>query len=273
MQFCTQVGFGGLVAWLNCRLTKKVLQEIIWGMQSKKIMNREQGTLAIYLPRPMLVAEFRETFSLWIDESHLPAGLTAVQACALFNHAEDGKPLNDLSPYRFQVDGNWGLVHAIGASACAVLRKFGQLAPDGPMSMGMAKAKFEERNVGCLLVDAPASYVIPEMVVCRNARQYARWRSAPCGDKRQYLQQCLQKALQRQADFLGITLQVQQPEIICFGQERTIPKVRRSPANAFLRVASVEFALPLVLHGHWAAGALINRGFGVIFDGKNVEQP
>ena len=140
-------------------------------------------------------------------------------------------------------------------------------------AMGMAKAKFEERNVGCLLVDAPANYVIPEMVVCRNARQYARWRSAPCGDKRQYLQACLQKALQRQADFLGLKLQVQQPEIICFGQERVIPKVRRSPANAFVRVASVEFTLPLVLHGHWAAGSLINRGFGVIFEGKNVEQP
>lgn len=234
-------------------------------MQHGIITNSRQGTLGFYMPRPLSTGDYREAFSLWLDEAKTAAGLTDDQASGIFNHTVDGKTRNDLSPYRFATDGSWGLLHAIGDEPTCVIRRVANAAMRAKrLPALLAAPRWEDRNVGIVQSSEAVIYTVPEMIICRSAEQHERWKRAPRAQKHAHIQDLLQRGIRRQMTMLGFEADVGTPTVVQCDRERAIPKLRSTAANAFVRVAFVSFELPAVLHGHWAAGALINRGFGAI---------
>ncbi|SFF31107.1 hypothetical protein [Paracidovorax wautersii] len=234
-------------------------------MPHKIIINSRQGILGFYMPRPMATGDFREACSLWLDEIKGVAELTDEQVNGIFNHSQDGRPRNALSPYRFSTDGNWGLLHAVGETATGIVRRVANVAVKNErLPAVLAAPRWEDRNVGIVSAPTPVLYEIPEMIVCRDATQHKLWARASRAQKLQHVQQLVRRGLARQLEMLGCDLDLAQPVVVRCERERAVPKLRRTSANAFVRVAAVAFELPVVLHGHWAAGALINRGFGAI---------
>lgn len=234
-------------------------------MQHKIITNARQGTLGFYMPRPLTTGDFREACSLWLDEAKGATGLSDAQISGIFNHEADGKSRNDLSPYRFATDGSWGLLHAIGDDATAVVRRVANTAIQAKrLPALLAAPRWEDRNVGIVEASQPVVYHVPEMIVCRNALQHNHWRRAARSQKVARVQDLLHRGIQRQMAMLGFQADVGMPQVVQCERERAVPLLRRTAANAFVRVAVVSFILPAALHGHWAVGALINRGFGAI---------
>lgn len=235
-------------------------------MQHKIIANAKQGSLGFFMPRKMTIGDFREACSLWIDGVRTAAGLSIEQVNCIFNHGGNGQPRNDLSPYRFGTDGDWGLVHALGDDAIAVVKRLADVAMAGSrLPAALAAPRWEDRNVGVMLDGEPMHYWIPEMIVCRDAEQYVRWMASTKNSKLAHVEDLLGRGLQRQVHLLGLQMELPRVEVTSIQRERVVPKLRAVRANALVRVASIGFTLPAALHGHWAAGALINRGFGAIY--------
>jgi hypothetical protein len=63
---------------------------------------------------------------------------------------------------------------------------------------------------------------------------------------------------------LGFQVVLPDVTVMEIKRERAVPKLRKAQANAYVRIASTAFTMDATLHGHWAAGALINRGYGAI---------
>jgi hypothetical protein len=234
-------------------------------MQHKSISNARQGSLGFYLPRPLGTGEFREACSLWVGEARSAAGISADDANGIFNHSADGRPRNHLSPYRFATDGNWGLVHALGDEAVGVLKKLADVAMSSPRLPALfATPQWEDRNVGVELDGEQVSYWLPDMIVCRNAEQHARWNKSTRTEKAAHVQDLLDRGIRRQLELLGLQVELPQVSVVEIKRERAVPKLRKTPANAYVRVATTAFTMGARLHGHWAAGSLINRGYGSI---------
>lgn len=235
-------------------------------MQHRIISNARQGSLGLFMPKPMATGEFRESCSLWIDEARIAAGLSLDLASGIFNHVADGRPRHDLSPFRFATEGNWGLVHAVGDEAVGILKRLADAATMGVARLPAAFAapRWEDRNVGIVLDGTDVWYWLPEMIVCRNAEQHVRWNKSNTAEKSAHVQDLITRALKRQMNMLGFRLTLPVVSVREIKRERAIPKLRKVQANAYVRVASIAFTMSATLHGHWAAGALINRGYGAI---------
>lgn len=242
-------------------------------MQHKSIANARQGSLQFFLPRPLTAAEFRETCSLWIDSVRQSAGLTAEQVNAIFNHDLSGRPSNHLSAYRFCTDGNWGFLHALGEDAMALLRRIADRATERSTAR-ISAPRWEDRNVGVVLQSPPIHYWAPEMVVCRNAEQHVRWQRASLADKRAHVLDLVTRSLARQLQMLQLDVEIPAIEITAIKHERAVPRLASSAlrANAYVRLAAVAFSLPANLHGHWAVGGLVNRGYGSVLPLHDLEQ-
>ncbi len=217
------------------------------------------------MPCPLATGEFREACSLWIEGARASAGLDLELTNGIFNHATDGRPRNDLSPYRFATEGNWGLVHAVGDDAVAVLKRLADVAVDGArLPAALAAPRWEDRNVGIVLDGECVRYWLPEMIVCRNAEQHARWNRSSRSEKTAHVKDLVHRGINRQLQLLGFEVSLPDVTVIEIKRERAVPKLRKAQANAFVRIASTAFTMDATLHGHWAAGALINRGYGAI---------
>ena len=234
-------------------------------MQHRIISNARQGSLGFFMPRPLATGEFRELCSLWVDEARQSAGLGTDLTNGIFNHATDGRPRNDLSPYRFATEGHWGFVHAVGDEAVAILKRLADVAmASNRLPATFAAPRWEDRNVGVVLDGEDVRYWLPQMIVCRNAEQHARWNKSSRAEKVAHVQDLLTRGINRQLDLLGLEVAMPEITVIEIKRERAVPKLRKAKANAYVRIASTAFTMNATLHGHWAAGALINRGYGVI---------
>lgn len=228
------------------------------------IRNEMQGTLAFFLPRPMITSEFRDVFALWLEgrRQFLEAGHGRVGA--LFHHGMDGRPLPGLSPYRFVADGHWGCIHALGKDAVALLRSIARCAAQAPLPACLSTPQWEDRNVG-FVAGVPGTYEVTDLVVCQSARQFQCWSKAPEAEKLQHVQDLLKRGFERQLQLLKLDAPLPELQLQHVGQERTMPKLRHAVSKAYVRVACARFSLEASLHGHWAIGSLASRGFGSVY--------
>lgn len=184
----------------------------------------------------------------------------------MFHHEPDGRPAQHLSSFRFEARGNWGHIFAVGEQAGSLLERIGKeviRAPDP--KPWLCRPILSEQEIQMNESDEPVVYSVSNLVICRDAQQHKMWMGSSETAKQEHVQDVLQRGLSRQLQILGVTFDVPAPAVQTISHERAVPKLHSMPqANVFVRVASVLFGVPLDLRGHWAAGALVNRGYGRI---------
>lgn len=242
-------------------------------MQHKTIASKQQGILSFFLLHPQGSDEFREVCSKWLCDDAWVQTLEPQQIKSVFHHQPDGRPGQGMAPFRFESEGHWGRVYALGDENAALLKK---------ISMALAQAvfptpwggspKWTETTVAATAKAKPLTYWMPQVVVCRNAEQHHMWKAASAQERSRHVEGVIRKGIERQLDLLQVHAATVPPvEVQVIARERAVPRVRHSDANAFVRVASVGFSVPLQLDGHWAAGGLVNRGYGRILPMGSAE--
>lgn len=219
--------------------------------------------MRFFTHRPLQSSEFREACSRWISGESLP-GIDSAEVLRLFNHAPDGKLIQHMSPFRFAAEGNWGFIHAVGDEAAQLLGRFSAaVAKLPPPSPWLAPPQLRELEVS-IAAGAERHYWTPDLIVCRDAHEHAVWKDASAEDRVSHVRSVVERGLQRQAKLLAFDVEIPQVQVTEVARERPTQKLPNTKANAYVRLASVAFRAPVELVGHWAAGGLINRGYGGI---------
>ena len=235
-------------------------------MQHKNILSTEQGRLSFQLLLAHSSGEFREVCSKWLCNDAWLQTFEPNEIRAIFHHQADGRPGQGLAAFRFEAQSYSGSIYALGHDNTSLLRKIYEalkVAPS-PTPWG-GEPTWEQLRVAATPQANAAQYWIPQMVVCKNAEQHHIWKAATELQRAEHVEGLVRRGIERQMVLLyGQASVVPKIEIKAISRERAVPRLRHSQANALVRVASVGFSAPLDLEGHWAAGGLINRGYGRI---------
>lgn len=238
-------------------------------MQHKNIVSEKQGTLSFFLPRPYTSEEFRDACSRWMCHDERLQSFDPVQIKRLFHHDADKRPSDGLAPFRFDADTYWGHVYAIGDINTMLLEQIAKVLAKTPFpTPWMGAPKWIEAVVAAAPDETVISYWMPQVVVCKNAEQHHIWKKADEHSRSTHVQDVIRRGIERQMTLLLPKLShftsIDAPDIRLIARERAVPRLHNRQANAYVRVASVAFQLPLRLDGHWAVGGLVSRGYGRI---------
>lgn len=235
-------------------------------MQQQNITNSPQVSLGFYTPQVIAAIEFRRSLSSWVHKvllSHADQSLFS----EVFHRSPSGQPINSLSAFRFTSEMHWSWLHAIGPKASTHLTQIAEIciAQAHTLPSVLRAPRLEHRNVG-LSGDLPTIYQARQLIVCKDATQYALWNKCSDDSKIDRIASVLKSGLDKQAQLLNLQdiSSHLQPSDIHLLHEWTMPKLQGKIANAYVRLAHCTFTLPCQLHGNWAAGSLINKGFGQI---------
>lgn len=247
-------------------------------MQHKNITSVKQGNLKFLLLQPLSSERFREACSFWLRGDYRTNGIDAEAIKRLFNHDADNRPANRLSPFRFEGGACHGQSHqakviALGEESTHLLSRVGIAIGKAPFpTPWVSPPQWSETVAAARVTEGLVSYWSPQLVICRNAEQFQTWKSATLLSKAAHIEDIILRGVKKQIAMMGSE---SEPDVKHFKihdvasithTERAVPKLRNANthANAFVRIASVKFEMELELRGHWAAGALINRGYGQI---------
>jgi len=227
---------------------------------------KSQACLRYWLYRQSSTDEWRTMLSDWLLQLTPLQGLEVADLNALFHHQVDGKPAIGVPCFRFHSAANTGRIYAIGDDAVdrmyRIAKVIGKLESPG---LWLHPPELVTENVNITLSEKVVRYNTNDLVICRDAEQYKRWGNSSQKSRFLHVQDIIKRGLQRQVDALGMSFEVPSPAVLSVSHERAVHKLKHpSHTKVLVRLASVVFTLPVVLDGHWVAGGLINRGYGLI---------
>lgn len=236
--------------------------------KSGNIALASQLSLGFFSPSVMDGPSFRRQFSGWLREQHelFPdASLVA----RLFHREANGAHIQGTCPIRFTTRFNHMWIHAIGDEAVTALNSVGTVAIEkaDTLPQGLSAPRMEPSNVGIASIEAadePTAYHAPQLVICKNAEQFTRWKASDSTAKTSHIKEVIIRGVRQQCKLLGIPCPPEDqitPIDVQEHHEWTAPKLEFT-ANAYVRLASVSFGLPIKLLGSWSCGPLGNKGYG-----------
>lgn len=169
--------------------------------------------------------------------------------------------------FRFQAAGHHGYIHGIGQQGADILtRLHSSLERLPPPLPWIGQATLGESVVSTQYSKEAIAYWIPNLIICKNAEQYKRWKSSSESQCQEHVADIIRRGIERQINALDMIDDAPKltPRIDRLANERAVPRLHGKEANALVRVATVAFTMNSKLVGHWAAGGLTNRGYGRI---------
>lgn len=234
-------------------------------MQQSFITISRQASLVFPCLMPMHAHSFRKAFARWVAAS--PMSTTSVpELPRVFQRHSDGHLVNAPASFRFEAQPNAQVLHALGEQACMTLSRIRDLCEllqsTRPRFLGQASLLHTD-----IAIDTSQSgiYQSAKLIVCKNAQQYEHWNNCDDAGKAERVKHVLLKGLERQLHNLGYTHPMQfEISDVQLLAEWAEPKLQSIHANIYVRCVFARYRLNAKLIGSWAAGPLINKGYGHI---------
>lgn len=241
-------------------------------MRDKIIANSAQLRLGFFSPKTYSATTFRSVLSKMIY-TNLSLFQNIEGLNLIFNREPDGSLSQHASAFRFSSEPHWVWLDAIGEKATLTLTQLTSTILNNPDVdlCGLKSPRLENINAG--IVANPAEPLVKhgcrQLIVCKNAEQYKLWSEATTEQRQARIAQVIATGLRKQCELLGFDIPRLEESLLPTDVEIiydwAAPKITAHHTKAYVRVASTSFGLPFKLTGSWAAGPLINKGFGSIY--------
>lgn len=240
-------------------------------MRDKIIANSAQLRLGFFSQKTYSATTFRSLLSKVINVN-LSLFQNVNDLGSIFNREADGKLSQHPSAFRFSSEPNWVWLDAIGEKATLTLTQLTTTILNNPEVdlLGLKSPRLENINAGIVLnaSEPTVKHCCRQLIVCKNAEQFKLWTDAATEQRQERIAQVVATGLRKQCELLGFDptnlSNAITPTAVEIIYDWAAPKITSHHTKAYVRVVSTSFDLPSRLTGSWAAGPLINKGFGAI---------